>query len=397
MAATLVYRSETANLGLKLNQCPKYLGKRIMHIVCLKKRWQTHTASGGYERLAQEIRGAEIVQRTEASGLSRRILRRLWRVRSRNQLYLIDYTYEDLLAEGRVLARSWLRKPDVVHVLYGDEQLDLLLRARWLLPCPLVASFHMPTSRVTDRFEKHQKHLLAGIDAAIAVSQCQLNDLRCWLGWDKVVYVPHGIAVRRFCPADHDLQRCQVRLLIVGEHMRDWEAAHKIIDECNARKLPVQFDAVVERARWPSFTGCANTRLHTGISEDELIRHYRQADALLMLVTDSTANNAVLESLACGTPVISNSVGGIPDYVDDTCGWLFEKGEVLGIVKLIDELCSNPEIAWSRRESARRKSLEFSWDRVAEQLAVIYKAVAGGDSPAKALSRSNTRWRPKSH
>jgi glycosyltransferase involved in cell wall biosynthesis len=205
-----------------------------------------------------------------------------------------------------------------------------------------------------------------------------------------VVYVPHGIDTRRFCPGDHDPQRRQVRLIMVGQHMRDWEASRRIIDECNARKLPVQIDAVLGQALWPALTGCANTRLHTGISEDELIRLYRQADALLAPVIESTANNSVLESLACGTPVISNSVGGIPDYVDDTCGWLFGKDEVLGIVKLIDQFCNTPEIAWSRRESARRKSLEFSWDRVAEQMVAIYQAVAGGGSPAEAVAA----WEP---
>jgi glycosyltransferase involved in cell wall biosynthesis len=285
-----------------------------------------------------------------------------------------------------LLAGSWFRKPDVVHVLYGDEQLDLLLRSRWLLPSPLVASFHLPTLRVAGRFERHQKHLLAGIDAAIVVSRCQLKDFRRWLGWDRVVYVPHGVDTRRFCPGDYDSQRRQIRLVIVGEHMRDWEASRRIIDECNARKLPVQIDAVLGRALWPVFTGCANVRLHSGISEDELIRLYREADALLIPVVDSTANNTVLEALACGTPVISNSVGGIPDYVDDTSGWLFGKGEISGIVELIDELCNDREIAWSRRESARHKSLEFSWDRIAEQIVTIYEAVARGESPAEALT-----------
>lgn len=356
-----------------------------MHVVCLAKRWNHHTASGGYDRLAREVR-ATVVQRTEESGLLHRVLRRLWRMRSRNNLYLLDYRYEDLLAERRLLARSRLRKPDVVHVLYGDEQLDLLLRARWLLPCPLVASFHLPTLLVAERFERLHKHLLAGIDAAIVVSRCQLEDFRRWLGCDKVVYVPHGIDTQRFCPGDHYPQRRQVRLIIVGENMRDWEAVHRIIDECNARKLPVQIDAVLKQELWSVFTGCANIRLHTGIPEDELIRLYRQADALLVPVVDSTANNTVLESLACGTPVISNSIGGIPDYVDDTCGWLFPKGEVLGIVKLIDQICNNPEIARSRREPARLKSLEFSWDRVAKQMAAIYQAVADGDSPADAVA-----------
>jgi glycosyltransferase involved in cell wall biosynthesis len=168
--------------------------------------------------------------------------------------------------------------------------------------------------------------------------------------------------------------------------MRDWEASHRIIDECSARELPVQFDAVLPRSLWPVFIGCANTRLQTGLPEEELIRLYQNADALLVPVVDATANNTVLESLACGTPVISNSVGGIPDYVDETCGWLFGKGEVSGIVNLIDQLCNKPEIAYSMRESARRKSLEFSWDRIAKQMVTIYKAVASGDSPAEAVA-----------
>jgi glycosyltransferase involved in cell wall biosynthesis len=356
-----------------------------MHAVCLTKRFHHHTASGGYDRLAREI-GATVVQPTEESGLLHRILRRLWNMRSRNNSYPIDYCYEDFLAERRLLAGSRLQKPDVVHVLYAELQLDLLLRSRSLLPCPLVASFHLPIFRLAERFERLPKHLLAGIDAAIVVSRCLLKDFRSRLGPDKVVYVPHGVDTQRFCPGGHDSQRRRVRLIIVGEHMRDWEASHRIIDECNARQLPVQFDAVLPRALWPVFTGCANTRLHTGLPEGELIRLYQDAEALLVPVVDATANNAVLESLACGTPVISNSVGGIPDYVDDTCGWLFPQGEVLGIVKLIEQICNNPEIAWSRREPARLKSLEFSWDRVAEQMMAIYKALADGDSPSDAVA-----------
>lgn len=356
-----------------------------MHVVCLAKRWGHHTASGGYDRLAREI-GATVVQRAGASGWFGRVWRRLWRKMSRTKFYLLDYGYDDLLAERRLLATSRLRKPDVVHVLYGDEQLDLLLRWRRLLPSPLVASFHLPPVRVANRFERLQKHLLGGIDAAVVVSRCQLKDFQCWLGRDRVVYVPHGIDTRRFCPLDHDSPRRQVKLLMVGEHMRDWEASRRIIDECNARKLPVQIDAVVGQERRPVFSEFANTHVHTGISEDELIALYQGADALLMPVVDSTANNSVLESLACGTPVISNSVGGIPDYVDDTCGWLFGKGEVLGIVKLIAQLCHNPELASSRREAARCKSLQFTWDRVAEQVMAIYEAVAAGESPAEAVA-----------
>jgi hypothetical protein len=108
-----------------------------MHIVCLTKRWQHHTASGGYDRLASAV-GATVVERTKVSGLLSRLLRRLWTISSRSHLRRLEYRYEyeDFIAERRLLTRSRLQRPDVVHVLYADEQLDLLLRSRRLLPAP---------------------------------------------------------------------------------------------------------------------------------------------------------------------------------------------------------------------------------------------------------------------
>jgi glycosyltransferase involved in cell wall biosynthesis len=97
---------------------------------------------------------------------------------------------------------------------------------------------------------------------------------------------------------------------------------------------------------------------------------------LLLPMLEATANNAALEALACGTPVISTMVGGTPDYVDNTCGWMFEKGEVGGIVKLIGEICTQPEVVSSRRSAARSKGLVFSWKRVAAKIRLVYEAVA---------------------
>jgi glycosyltransferase involved in cell wall biosynthesis len=115
---------------------------------------------------------------------------------------------------------------------------------------------------------------------------------------------------------------------------------------------------------------------------------YNEADALLLPVSDATANNSILEALSCGTPVISTNLGGIPDYVDNTCGWLFDKSEVLGIVRLISEIYDEPEIALSRRARARSKALTFSWKRVAEKMSFIYKVVADHRS----MRASEVEW-----
>jgi len=351
-----------------------------LRVICIAKRWEHHTASGGYDQLARAV-GAEVIRRPTHRSIPRRIVARLWREFSHPKPYLVDYWYEDWLAERRVLRDSRHCPPDVVHVLYGDEQLDLLLRQRKRLPCPLVVTFHLPTYKVRERFEKTQKHLISGIDLAVVVARNQLNDFGNWLGMDRVIYVPHGIDTDQFCPGELLPRRECVRLITVGQHMRDWKAIDEIIDRCRALKLAVRFDIVARAHGLSTSAHFPNVHIHTGISEGRLIQLYREADALLVPMSDATANNTALEALACGTPVISTAVGGIPDYVDDTCGWLFEKGEVGRIVDLIGGICSEQEIASSRRGAARTKALVFSWKRVAEKMRTVYEAVAQHHTP----------------
>jgi glycosyltransferase involved in cell wall biosynthesis len=322
----------------------------------------------------------------------------MWRLVSHPTPYLFDYRYEDWLAEVYVLGRSRRRPPDVVHLLYGDEQLDLLLRRRGLLSCPLLATFHLSPDTVRERFEETQKRLVSGIDVAVVVARSQLQAFGNWLGADRVIYVPHGIDTDLFCPGERLPRSKCVRLLTVGYHMRDWRSLDEIIDQCRAHEFAVRFDIVSAVLPWqinattshatksgiPSSSehGLSNSsylpnvHFHGRIPEEHLIRLYREADALLLPVHDATANNSILEALACGTPVISTMVGGIPDYVDNTCGWLFEKGEVARIVKLIGDICTEPEIASSRRSAARSKALRFSWTRVAAKMRIVYEAAA---------------------
>ena len=94
----------------------------------------------------------------------------------------------------------------------------------------------------------------------------------------------------------------------------------------------------------------------------------------------------MLESLACGTPVIATDIGGIPDYVTSECGWLIPKGDIEITVGLIEQICANRDIARSRREKARTRALAFDWQRIAERVAVVYDAVRAGRSPSAAVT-----------
>jgi glycosyltransferase involved in cell wall biosynthesis len=344
-----------------------------MRILCLSKRWKHHSSSSGYDRLPAAVGAIELRRRLLPLILSK-VVQISRKALSLDPPHLIDYRYEDLRAEREVLAMAEKIRPDIVHVLHGDEQLDLLLRTDKRLPCPLVVSFHLPTFRSEVRFNSLDAKALSRIDGVILLASSQLQECRAWFREDQLFYVPHGIDTDRFQPGEPQIPAPGIRLATVGTHMRDWEAIERIIqkfESCGS----IRFDVVDFRSHCSFLKKYKNVRLLSSLPESELIKLYQEADALLLPVTSATANNSALESLACGTPVISTAIGGMPDYVDASCGRLFPKGEVDGIVDLIHTAMANRAVFSELRQGARQRAMEFSWNKVAERLQNVYEDV----------------------
>jgi glycosyltransferase involved in cell wall biosynthesis len=344
-----------------------------VRVLCLTKRWSHHTKSGGYDQLADSIESI-IVRRRKSSSIFFLGLEKIWYKLRRDRSYLLDYQLGDLVAENEALFRSWYHRADLIHVLYGDDQLDFLLRRNALCPCPITATFHLPIEYVKQRFEHVQRRELSRLSGAIVVSSYQLKGFRRWLGPENVIYIPHGINIHVFVPRERP-QNSRLNLLFVGHYLRDFELAHWVIDQCAFRNLKVSFDVVVPEKHFKFFTGCANVHLLSGIPEEDLIHLYQRADALFLPFLDATANNAILESLACGTPVITSDLGGIRDYIDESCGWLLPSGDRDSALACVCALAQNPTLAESKRRAARLRAEEFSWERVAAAVDAAYSRI----------------------
>ncbi len=144
------------------------------------------------------------------------------------------------------------------------------------------------------------------------------------------ILIRHGVCLNFFTPLGVGHEDVP-RLLFVGQWMRDFEtllASMEIIWRKNPR---VELDCVVPRqARNNSavmqLARNAAVRWHADIDANDLRSLYRKATILFLPLIDGSANNAIVEALSCGLPVISTNHPSVEEYVPDACGQLAEPG-----------------------------------------------------------------------
>lgn len=89
--------------------------------------------------------------------------------------------------------------------------------------------------------------------------------------------------------------------------------------------------------------------------------------------------NVVLEALACGRPVVSTRVGGIPEIMNDSCGRLVPPRDSTALAEALDTV-----LATSWDPDAISGHWSRSWSTVADELMDVFRTVAGASRGAPA-------------
>ena len=225
--------------------------------------------------------------------------------------------------------------------------------------------------------------------ASIGVCSALVDVLRGWkISPERLHVMRNGVDLQRFHPVPQDMARAGLGLdgsplmLSVGYLVE--RKGHHIAIDALARLLPTHPEARLviigdgeERAKLLNLCqrlGVENRVTFTGaLPNADLFRWYSAADVMILASSREGWANVLLESMACGTPVVAARIWGTPEVVaDDVAGRLVDRREGGAFAETISQLL----LSYPDRASVRAYAEKFSWQNTTDAQLALFEQIA---------------------
>jgi glycosyltransferase involved in cell wall biosynthesis len=278
------------------------------------------------------------------------------------------------------------------HYFYPDGVAAALL-ARWARR-PVVISARGSDLYVLGRDRLARRMMAWAADrAAASVGVCAaLTDvLRAWgVPGARLHVLPNGVDLERFAPRDRDAARsatgvrgtpallCVGNLVPIKGHALAIDVLARLLHRHPGATLTLVGEGL-ERKRLQqqaSALGLAHAVRFAGrVPHDRLADWYSAADLTLLPSHSEGWANVLLESLACGVPVVSADVGGSAEVIrEPVAGELLATRDAATWAAAIERQF----LRHADRAAVRRYAEGFGWQRTAQaQLRLLHDVAAG--------------------
>jgi len=241
--------------------------------------------------------------------------------------------------------------------------------------------------------------------ALSAVSQLVAAQLERFFGRTDVFVIRNAVDTGLFNSKARLARRVEARttfgaapdefvFLLVGN---DWkkkglDALLEALTECT--DLPVRLLVVGSDNREPYIEQCEKLQLGARVvflnPSPDVLQFYAAADAYVGPSLEDAYGLPILESMACGLPVIASTSAGASEIVrNGENGLLLQNPrDVKELAQLMRKLCVSENMIRTLGESAERTAANESWDSHAERMQAHFEEI---------LSRKNVHLRPAQH
>lgn len=226
-----------------------------------------------------------------------------------------------------------------------------------------------------------------GRNARKSIAVCRaLSEELANLGIDQsnLLVLRNGVDLKRFIPLDQRDARTRLglpavpTLLSVG-YLTERKGHHLVIQALE--RLP-QFNLIIvgsgpDRRALEDLAQrlgvAARVQFVGSIPQTALHLYYSAADALVLASSREGWANVLLESMACGTPVVATSIWGTPEVVTSTvAGRLMKTRDVDAVVEAVTDLLGN----YPNRTDVRRYAERFGWAETTRGQIELFREIA---------------------
>lgn len=282
------------------------------------------------------------------------------------------YELNDLAQEISIVRQLFSKDVDIIQFFDGEH--GLLFFAYWAKKIlrskkKIIGMYHQPLNILKDIVSTDY---LQYLDHVVIMSEEQRPFFNKYIDDDKISVIFHGIDTDYFTPSESYKKKDQtIRCITVGKWLRDY----KVIDELSKRFVgeDIEFHIVADY----QYETRDNIKVHKAIPDSLLLELYQTSDILLMPLQNATANNALLEGMACGLSIISSDLQAVREYTQNSGAVLIKNNDVNTFEDEIRKLMNDTDKRDKLRLSSRARALELSWRNIAKSYDALYKNLEG--------------------
>ncbi|MDO6709194.1 glycosyltransferase family 4 protein [Aliiglaciecola sp. 2_MG-2023] len=281
---------------------------------------------------------------------------------------------EGLLPELKAMSTVASSSPGICHFIYGED--TYFYTPLWQHKNKkVIASYHYPPVRLDERVNNA---VLSRLDAVVLMSNSQKDWFAKYMPEEKIYVVNHHVDTNFFVPAPPTTDT-KLKIVSLGGILRDMNLLHEVVSGITKMlgKDQVEFNFLIPKSEWPKFKHFDNVNLLSGISDEQLRDLYQTSTIGFMPLIDCTANNAVLEMMACGTAIVCSNVGGISDYITSDGAIMFshDTDPALLCEQIIQLSKQTEKIKIMGKFNRKRAEKEFSLAATANKLKLVYQSI----------------------
>ena len=195
-----------------------------------------------------------------------------------------------------------------------------------------------------------------------------------------VKVINNGIDLSIFKPINNDIKvkyNCENKYLILGvafgwgkrKGLDVFVELFKRLDRNKYKIMLVGTDEHIEKDLPDNIISIHRTK-----NQNELAEIYSAADLFVNPTREENYPTVNMESLACGTPVLTFNTGGSPEIIDETCGRVVEKDDIDSMYNEIINICENNVFT---KDACLRKSKQFDMNERFKEYLQLYMSLCG--------------------